>query len=210
MTPRADSPDRRPLASRRLPVVQRLAASFARAGIAPNAISGAGIVFALGAGLALAASPVHPALWLVAAALVQMRLLANLLDGLVAIEGGRATATGPLWNEVPDRVEDTAILAAFGAAAGAPGLGLWAALAAVSCAYVREVGSALGQAPCFIGPMAKQHRMAAVTAGCLLGFAAALADGGAILPRLLLWAILAGTLVTIARRLARIAGGLAG
>ena len=103
---------------------------------------------------------------------------------------------------MPDRVEDTAILWAFGVAAGWPALGLWAALAAMACAYVRQVGGALGQPQSFLGPMAKQHRMAAVTLGCLLGFAAAVAGGGRGCPGLVLWAVLLGSLVTIARRLA--------
>jgi hypothetical protein len=56
--------------------------------------------------------------------------------------------------------------------------------------------------------MAKQHRMAAVSLGCLLGFLAALAGMGAGLPGIVLWAILLGSLVTIARRLRHIADGL--
>ena len=151
-----------------------------------------------------------PLAWIVALVFVQLRLLANLLDGLVAVEGGRGSATGPLWNEAPDRVEDTAILWAFGVAAGWPALGLWTALAAMACAYVRQVGGGLGQPQSFLGPMAKQHRMAAVSLGCLLGFAAALAGAGASLPGIVLWAILLGSLVTIVRRLHHIAQGLRG
>ena len=178
----ADDPtaNRRPLASRRLGVVHRLAEALARAGVSPNAISLAGIGFALLAALALLQAGVpgplrltvapSPLGWLVGLVFVQLRLLANLLDGLVAVEGGRGSATGPLYNEVPDRIEDTAILWAFGVAAGSPALGLWAALAAMACAYVRQVGGGLGQPQSFLGPMAKQHRMAAVSLGCLLGF----------------------------------------
>ena len=58
--------------------------------------------------------------------------------------------------------------------------------------------------------MAKQHRMAAVSLGCLLGFAAALAGAGASLPGIVLWAILLGSLVTVVRRLHHIAHGLRG
>jgi phosphatidylglycerophosphate synthase len=201
--------NRRPLASRRLAVVQRLAAALARARVTPDAISAAGVVFAFAAAVALLQAGAHPAAWLLAAALVQLRLLANLLDGLVAVEGGLGSPLGALWNEVPDRLEDTAILAAYGTASGTPALGLWTALAAVACAYVRQLGGALGQPQSFLGPMAKQHRMAAVTAGCLVGFAAALLGRGAALPGLLLWAVLLGTLLTIARRLRHIARGLA-
>lgn len=206
----ADRPllNRRPLASREVGLIRRLAAALARAGVTPNQISVAGIAFALLAAAALwLASGGRAAGWLVAILFIQLRLLANLIDGLVAVEGGRGDALGPLYNEVPDRIEDTAILAAFGLAAGAPMLGLWAALAAVACAYVRQLGGALGQVQSFAGPMAKQHRMAAITLGCLAGLVEALA-GTAGLPALILWVVLLGTLLTIARRLMLIAAGL--
>ena len=44
-------------------------------------------------------------------AVAQYGLLANLLDGLVAVEGGRRSPTGELFNEVPDRVSDVLVLA---------------------------------------------------------------------------------------------------
>jgi phosphatidylglycerophosphate synthase len=200
--------NRRPLASRRLAVMRRLAAALAGAGVPPNAISAAGIAFAVLAALAFLGAGGQPLLWLVAAVFVQLRLLANLLDGLVAVEGGLGVPTGALWNEVPDRLEDTLILVAFGVAAASPTLGLWSALAAVACAYVRQTGGALGQPQSFAGPMAKQHRMAAVTGGAVLGFGAALAGAGPLLPALVLWVILAGTVLTIVRRLRLIAAAL--
>ena len=43
-------------------------------------------------------------LFLVAAVCVQLRLLANLLDGMVAVGSGQASRIGELYNEVPDRV----------------------------------------------------------------------------------------------------------
>jgi phosphatidylglycerophosphate synthase len=207
----ADDPllNRRPLASRKIGLMHRLATALARAGVTPNQLSLAGIAFALVAGLALwRAGEGWAAGWLFGLVFVQLRLLANLLDGLVAMEGGRGTPTGALYNEVPDRVEDTAILAAFGVAAGWPMLGLWAALAAMACAYVRQLGGALGQRQSFIGPMAKQHRMAAISLGCLLGFAEAVAGRTLGLPGIVLWVVLAGSLLTVARRLRLIAGGL--
>lgn len=201
--------NRRPLASRELGIVRRAASALARAEVTPNQISGAGIVFALLAAVALWQAAEGRAIgWLFGILFIQLRLLANLIDGLVAVEGGRGDALGPLYNEVPDRVEDTAIIAAFGLAAGWPALGLWTALAAVTCAYVRQLGGALGQVQSFIGPMAKQHRMAALTAGCLVGFLEALAGSTLGLTGLILWVVFLGSLVTIARRLLHIAGEL--
>ena len=54
---------------------------------------------------------------------VQLRLLCNLLDGMVAVEGGRSSPVGALYNEVPDRVADSLLLVALGYAVGIPWLG---------------------------------------------------------------------------------------
>ncbi len=124
---------------------------------------GCGVV----AGICLATTWWHPEfdrpLWLAGAVLVVLRLIANMLDGMVAVGRGIATPLGELFNEVPDRVSDTAVLVGAGIAAGGDwGLGLAAALAAMSTAYVRAVGKAAGAPSDFRGPMAKQQRMAVV------------------------------------------------
>jgi phosphatidylglycerophosphate synthase len=49
---------------------------------------------------------------------IQLRLLCNLLDGMVAIEGGFKTKTGEIFNELPDRLSDALIL--IGAAYSVP------------------------------------------------------------------------------------------
>ena len=194
--------NRRPLASRGTAVATMVSRALERARITPNAISALGIVFACVAALALWRGGLGG--FIAGAVFIQLRLAANLFDGLVAIEGGQASPTGPLWNEVPDRLEDTVILAGFGLAVAAPILGLWAAIAALFCAYVRVLGGALGQDQDFAGPMAKQHRMAALTAACLIGaFELALGRPPTI-AWLALWAVLFGTLITAGRRLVRI------
>ena len=96
---------RRPLTTRDARWAKALAASLARAGVNPNWISFASLLFA-GAGvwaftlLGAATGGTRVALALAAATTIQLRLLANLLDGLVAVEHGRKQATGDLWNEV--------------------------------------------------------------------------------------------------------------
>ena len=47
----------------------------------------------------------------------QLELLCNLLDGMVAVEGGLGGPTGPLWNELPDRIADSVFIVALGMAA---------------------------------------------------------------------------------------------
>jgi phosphatidylglycerophosphate synthase len=95
-------------------------------------------------------------------------LLCNLLDGIVAVENGKQTALGVVYNELPDRVSDSLLLIALGYASEIPWLGWLAALLAALTAYVRVFGGALGFEQNFRGPMAKQHRMALLTAGCLI------------------------------------------
>jgi phosphatidylglycerophosphate synthase len=200
----ADGGDRRPIAARDLSVIQAMAAALVRRGASADGISVAGMVAGLAAGLALAGTAWWPGaalpLWLLGALFIQLRLLANLLDGMVAIGRGIASPAGELFNEVPDRVSDTAVLLGLGVAAGDVALGLAAALAAMATAYVRAVGKAAGAPSDFRGPMAKQHRMALATAvalACALLPAAWVAG----LPALALWVMLALSLVTTWRRL---------
>jgi phosphatidylglycerophosphate synthase len=158
-----------------------------------------------------------PALWFGAAALLMpLRLLANMLDGMVAVEFGKVGPTGELYNDVPDRVSDTAVLVGAGYAAGSsPLLGVWAALMAMFVTYVRTLGRSTGLPSDFRGPMAKPHRMMVMIAACIL--AAVL---GAEWPRinlaareigviaLALWIVIAGCLITALHRLIGIARGL--
>ena len=54
------------------------------------------------------------------------------------------------------------------ALAWSPELGWLAAVLAVITAYVRALGASAGADQHFIGPMAKQHRMALLTATCVI------------------------------------------
>jgi phosphatidylglycerophosphate synthase len=161
--------DRRPIAARNLGFFQRLAPKLARAGVSANSISVASAVMGIAAGAALFFTRITPqpevrALWLAAAAFIQLRLVANLLDGMVAISSGKASAVGELFNELPDRISDAAALAGLGYAAGAiPVLGWVAAILAIITAYVRTLGKSVGAGSDFSGPMAKQQRMFVVT-----------------------------------------------
>ena len=166
---------RRPLKSRDQPFFQHLAAALARAGVSPNAISCSSILFGAAAGIALAvttwvAPDTQRLAWLAAAACIQLRLIANLLDGMVAVEGRRGGPTGELWNEAPDRLADAFIFIGAGFAAGsAPLLGFGAALLAVLVAYVRALGASVGAGQIFLGPMAKPHRMFVLTVLSIAG-----------------------------------------
>jgi phosphatidylglycerophosphate synthase len=181
-----------------------LTRALLRTPITPNGISLAGIVFAAAGAGAFALTPQGRWWWLAGALCIQLRLLANLLDGLVAVEGGRHSPTGALFNEFPDRIEDSLLLIAAGHAAGQPLLGWGAALLAMSTAYARALGGAIGLAQDFSGPMAKQHRMAVLTVAALLSAAFPLQP----VMTAALALICIGAAITCARRLLRQARAL--
>jgi len=149
-------------------------------------------------------------LWLlVAAAGIQLRLLCNLLDGLLAVEGGLKTKTGDLYNEIPDRIADIMILLGAGVAVHeyewGLALGVAATILAVLTAYVRLLGGSLGLPQDFSGPMAKQHRMFTLTVGALAGAIEHAARGTLYALMATLGIIVVGCAVTFVRRALRIA-----
>lgn len=212
-----DAPDRRPLASRDTRWAKALTRRLAATSITPNGISMGSILAAAVAGACFwGAGDTQgwsAALLLVAAALFcQIRLLCNLLDGLVAIEAGKKEPDGAFWNEFPDRVADILILVGAGLGAAGPALGWAAAAMAILTAYTRELGRACGLPADFSGPMAKQHRMAVMTLAALAAAAAEVFLGGEVNTVLIaaLWIVAVGAAVTAARRAAHIVIGLHG
>lgn len=173
----------------------------------------AGMLAGVLAGIALASIPAVPGaerwLWCFAAVAVQTRLLCNLFDGMVAVAARRVSTLGELYNDLPDRVSDSAVLVGLGFAGSMPWLGFTAALLAMATAYVRTLGRALGAGSDFGGPMAKPQRMFVVTVVALY-LAIAPADWrphwhAAGLPELALAVIVLGTGWTAVARLCRIA-----
>ena len=211
--------NRRVLKTRTRAWPSAIARGLARAGLTPNQVSLAGIAFAglsaFGFTMAAAATPPGAGVstWLViAAAGIQLRLLCNLLDGLMAIEGGLKSKTGELFNEIPDRVADILILLGAGVAATAHRwgleLGVAAAILAVLTAYVRLLGGSLGFTQDFGGPMAKQHRMFVLTVGVLGAAAEHAVRGSTWMLIVALWIIVIGSAFTVIRRTMHVARDL--
>jgi phosphatidylglycerophosphate synthase len=177
-------------------------------------VSIASVAFAFGASVAFFLAPDlarggRAALLLVAAAGIQLRLLCNLLDGMLAVEEGFKSKTGEIYNDLPDRVADSLILVGAGYSARYLAYGVtlgWAAaVLAVFVAYVRLLGGSLGVTPRFMGPMAKQHRMFTLTVFTLLAAVETLLDMPPRAIRIGLGVIVAGSIVTAIRRTRRIA-----
>jgi len=211
--------NRRPLKVRDRAWAKAFAARLAKARVQPNMISAMSVVFAvLGAGLAAlsgGSSPILRSLLLIlAAGCIQGRLLCNLFDGMVAVEHNAASRTGGIWNELPDRIADALLFAGAGYGLSGAGwavgvsLGLIAAVLAVLTAYVRELGRGLGQPADFSGPMAKQHRMAALTAAFLISALEPLWGGSGQILLVGLVMIIVGTIWTVVRRVRNLAAAL--
>jgi len=208
---------RRPIRARNSGWVVRLAGVLCRMGVTPNAVSVSSVAFALlGAAALVVQSQTDPAvsaaLLLVAIACIGLRSLANLIDGMIAVEGGRGTPAGPLYNEFPDRVSDAAFFIAAGYAAptlpACVALGWSTALLAVTTAYVRALATSAGAPQDFTGPMAKPHRMALLAIGCAALAAEQFTTGTSYAMPITLGVIALGCVITIARRLRRAARAL--
>src|SRR5258708_23429163 len=111
---------RRPLKSRQTGWAKTLAQFLVKSRISPNAISIASVFFAIGAGVAFYfASPDKPIRYMqmlvIAAVAIQGRLLCNLLDGLVAVEGGLQTKSGQVCNELPGTISAALVFIPVGA-----------------------------------------------------------------------------------------------
>lgn len=155
---------RRPLKVRDLNLWNRLARALVQRGVTPNTISLLGLGAGLGTGALFAATSLDgaslPVLLVAALLLMVLRGFCNILDGVMAVEEGAATRIGALYNEVPDRLSDVAIMIGAGYAIGShPLLGWAAALAAVFTAYVRVECHGAGATADYRGLFGKPGRM---------------------------------------------------
>ena len=111
--------NRRPLKVRQVNIITQFARWLSQKSITPNHISLLSIVFAIATALSLIVTLYVQGItqffaYIAAALFIQGRLLCNLFDGLVAIEGGKSTASGELFNDIPDRISDPIIIVASG------------------------------------------------------------------------------------------------
>jgi len=142
-----------------------------RHGIHPDAISFLSIVAALIATICFWKSGERRWLLIIAPLFCYLRLWFNMLDGMVAVEAGKASRRGEILNDLPDRISDIVIF--VGVAHGGlmnPLIGYWAAIFAVLTSYVGLFGQALGVQRQFGGLMSKPWRMVALHVGAWLTF----------------------------------------
>ena len=201
--------NRRPLAVRERRLTKKTAHWLCQRSITPNQISVASVFFAAAAALCLLQLPGARGFgaWLLpllAALFIQARLLCNLFDGMVAVEGGKKTRAGELFNDIPDRISDPLILVAAGYAVTlvnwGDALGWCAGLLAVMTAYVRTLCASAGAPVDFRGPMAKQHRMALMTLACIVASIEAITSQTTYALPLALTLVIVGSIITAYRR----------
>jgi phosphatidylglycerophosphate synthase len=94
---------RRPLAIRNNKMMHAMAAWLSKKNVTPNQISLCSVFFALLCTISIVISSGKHSwfAFILSSIFIQGRLLCNLLDGMVAIEGGKKTKSGELFNDIP-------------------------------------------------------------------------------------------------------------
>jgi phosphatidylglycerophosphate synthase len=136
-----------------------------------------------------------------------------MLDGMVALAAGQASARGEILNDLPDRISDVLIFAGVAhSGLASPFTGYWAAILALLTAYVGTLGQAVGVQREFSGPMSKPWRMVVLHAGAWCAAAVAFNDvdvaGSLTALDAACMLIILGCVLTIAIRLRRILAAL--
>ena len=173
--------ERRPLAVRGTKWANSLAKFLAHINLSPNKISILSVLFSILALICFTYASIYKYLLLFAALAIQLRLICNLLDGMVAIEYNKKSIYGNLYNDIPDRFADVFIIM---------GAGIYSfqsesqhlttqliitlawinSILAVMTAYIRVLGTSLCTPTNFSGIMAKPQRMALLTISSILAF----------------------------------------
>jgi phosphatidylglycerophosphate synthase len=157
---------RRPIADAFRRTANLAVAWCVRRDIHPNTVSYASVVAAAAAAVCFWQALAFPVLLIPAAGFCYLRLWLNMLDGMVALASGKASKTGEIVNELPDRISDVTIF--IGVAHSGlchPLTGYWVAIFALLVAYVGTLGQAVGRQREFGGVMAKPWRMVALHIG---------------------------------------------
>jgi phosphatidylglycerophosphate synthase len=182
-----------------------------RLGIHPNLVSYSSILAAMGAGVCFWQAGAAPGLLIAAVGFCYLRLWLNMLDGMVALASCKASRTGEIANELPDRISDVLIFVGVAHSNLCHPLGgYWVAMLALLVAYVGTLGQAVGVQREFSGWMAKPWRMVAlhigawITLGLVWWGDGAIRYGGMTVLDWTMLTILAGCLQTICIRLVKI------
>lgn len=159
--------------ARLIPVVDVLTA----AGVTPDQVTLAAVPVAMLGGACLLASPEVPMLLLAVPLLAVLRIVLNLIDGNMARKTGKMHPRGELFNELGDRLADTALLAPVAFLPGASSeIVLLGVLVGVLASYIGITARAAGGERIYNGVLSKPGRMALLVVCCLWAFVAGPTD----------------------------------
>ena len=178
-------------------VVRPLERLAVRTGISADALTLLAVPVAALGGACLALSGPAPWLLLAVPLLAALRLILNLLDGMVARSTGSTHPMGEVWNELGDRLADVLFIGGLAFVPGVdPRLAMSAVVAALLASYAGITSRAAGATRQYGGVMSKPGRMVA------LGVAAPVAFVTGDSTWLIIAAVVIciGSLVTLAQR----------
>ena len=195
--------DRRPIANTFRNWATRSVNWCAVRDVHPNTISCSSILASGAAATCFVLAGTNP--WLLIAGIFfsLLRLYLNMLDGMVALQTGKASASGEIANELPDRISDVLIFVGIAHSGLCQVLlGYWGAILSLLVAYVGTLGKAAGAHRDFSGPMSKPWRMVALGLGSTLAllFGTHQAVAGLSIIDWTLLAVISGCVATFLRR----------
>ncbi|HYI44638.1 MAG TPA: CDP-alcohol phosphatidyltransferase family protein [Actinomycetota bacterium] len=142
-----------------------------RRGATPDQITTVGIVASLGAAGCFLGSHSTELWLLLVPVLAFVRTAANALDGLVAERTNSGRPAGELYNEIADRIGDTAFIAGTALVPNVPlALSLGALAAALLSSFIGIAAKGAGGSRRYDGPMGKPDRMAVIGLGSIVAF----------------------------------------
>ncbi len=138
-------------------------------GVHPDVLTAAAVAVAAAGGVCIAVSPTVPILLWAVPVLAIVRIVLNLLDGMVARRTGLARPIGAVWNELGDRAADVLFIGGLAwVPAVDPRLALGAVISALLASYAGVAAKAAGGTRQFVGPMSKPGRMGTLSVGSIL------------------------------------------
>lgn len=154
--------NRRPIFARKYDISKKMAQWLSLKKITPNQVSLTSVLFSLIAFCLMIGCSNGFFLSIIIVALLLCRLIANMMDGMVAIEYNKKSFDGALYNEIPDRVSDILTFIGMGFLS-LSNLGLilggLAASTSVLTACIRFFGGSLGFPQVYAGYGDKSKRI---------------------------------------------------
>jgi phosphatidylglycerophosphate synthase len=184
----------KPLSQRLVAPLERLAL---RSGVSADVLTWLAVPVAAAGGACLAVSDEVAWLLLLVPLLAALRLILNLLDGMVARTTGSAHPMGEMWNELGDRLADVLFIGGLAFVEGVdPRLVLAAVAGGLLASYAGITSRAAGGSRQYGGVMSKPGRMVTLAVAAPLAFV----SGDPVWLSVAAAVILIGTAITLVQR----------